>query len=128
VRLRNALSGLMPLGRIEESVTELKVVLESNPLSLFNRWWMVVMYYLARDYSHAVEQALFMIELDPAYYVGHWARGLVCMEAGNLNEAVAEYGKAADLSNDVPLMLGWLGQALGRAGEAGEARTMLERL
>jgi tetratricopeptide (TPR) repeat protein len=128
VRLRNALSGLMPLGRIEESVAELKVVLESDPLSLFNRWWMVVAYYLARDCSRAMEQADFMIELDPAYYVGHWARGLVCLEMGNMSEAIDEYRKAADLSGNVPLILGFLGQALGRAGKESEARAMLTRL
>lgn len=128
VRLRNVLSGLMPLGRLEESVEEMKIVIQSDPLSLFNRWWLVVMYYLARDYDPALEQARFMIDLDSSYYVGHWGRGMLCLEKGMLREAISEFREAANLSGNVPLMLGWLGQALGKAGEAGEAGALLDRL
>jgi tetratricopeptide (TPR) repeat protein len=128
VRLRNVLSGLMPLGRLEESVEEMKIVIQSDPLSLFNRWWLLVMYYLARDYDPALEQARFMIDLDSSYYVGHWGRGMLCLEKGMLREAISEFREAANLSGNVPLMLGWLGQALGKAGEAGEASTLLHRL
>jgi len=128
VRLRNVLSGLMPVGRLEESVEEMKIVIQSDPLSLFNRWWLLVMYYLARDYDPALEQARFMIDLDSSYYVGHWGRGMLCLEKGMLGEAISEYREAANLSGNVPLMLGWLGQALGMAGEAGEASALLDRL
>jgi serine/threonine-protein kinase len=128
VRLRNVLSGLMPLGRLEESVEEMKIVIQSDPLSLFNRWWLLVMYYLARDYDPALEQARFMIDLDSSYYVGHWGRGMLCLEKGMLREAISEFREAANLSGNVPLMLGWLGQALGKAGEAGEASALLDRL
>jgi len=128
VRMRNVLSGLMPLGRLKESVEEMKIVLESDPLSLFNRWWLTIMYFLDRDYDHAQEQARFMIDTDPSFYVGHWGRGMVCLDKGMSEEAVAEFRQAAALSGNVPLMLGWLGWALARAGEAGEAIGLLDRL
>ncbi len=128
VRLRMVISGLMPLGRLKESVEELKFVIESDPLSLFNRWWLCVMYYLARDYDHALEQARFMIDLDPSYYIGHWMRGMVCLGKGMLGESIAGFREAAALSGDFPLMLGWLGLALASSGEAGEAGALLDRL
>jgi tetratricopeptide (TPR) repeat protein len=128
VRLRNVLSGLMPVGRLEESVREMKIVLESDPLSLFNRWWLCIMYYFARDHARAMEQARFMVELDPGYYIGHWASGMLLLEAGSGPEAVSAFRRAAELSGNAPLMIGWLGQALARSGETREARALLEQL
>jgi len=128
VRLRNALSGLMPLGRLKESVEELKFVIEADPLSLFNRWWMGIMYYLARDNDHSLEQARFMIDIDPSYYVGHWLQGFIYLDKGLLGEAIAELKAAVTLSGNIPLMLGWLGWALASAGETGEANALLNRL
>jgi serine/threonine protein kinase len=128
VRLRNVLSGLMPLGHLEESVREMKIVLESDPLSLFNRWWLCIMYYLSRDHAHAMEQARFMLDLDPDYYIGHWARGMLLLDERTGLEAITEFRLAAELSKYAPLMLGWLGLALGRAGETEEARALLLRL
>jgi serine/threonine-protein kinase len=128
VRLRNALSGLMPLGRLKESVAELKIVIDSDPLSLFNRWWLSIMYHLARDNDRAIEQARFMIEIDPAYYMGHWAHGMISLDVGMPGEALTQLRKAAELSGNFPLMLGWLGMALARAGQNVEAETLLDRL
>ncbi len=128
VRVRIALSGLMPLGRLKESVEELKFVIESDPLSLFNRWWLAIMYYLARDNDHSLEQARFMIDIDPSYYIGHWMRGMICLDKGILGEAIAEFREAVTLSGNIPLMLGWLGLGLARAGEGGEANALLDRL
>ena len=128
VRLRNSLSGLMPLGRLEEAVQELKIVIESDPLSLFNRWWLTVMYYLERDYVRAMDQARFMVEIDASYYIGHWARGLVSMEQGLHAEAVAEFREAAKLSGELPLIMGWLGMALARSGKSEEARALQQQL
>jgi len=128
VRLRMAISELMPLGRLKEAVEALKVVIEADPLSLFDRWWMSVMYYLARDTDRALEQARFMIDLDPAYYVGHWMRGMICLAKGTLEESVAGFREAAARSGNVPLMLGWLGLGLAKAGETEEARALLDKL
>jgi serine/threonine-protein kinase len=128
VRIRNVLSGLMPLGRMKESVEELKIVIESDPLSLFARWWLGIMYFLARDNDFALEQAQFIIDTDSSYYPGHWLRGLICLEKGALGEAVAEFREAVVLSGSVPLMLGWLGLGLARAGEAAAAGALLDRL
>ena len=128
VRLRMAISELMPLGRLKEAVEALKFAVEADPLSLFDRWWMCVMYYLARDNDQALEQARFMIDLDPSYYLGHWMRGMVCLEKGPLEEAVAGFREAAARSGNFPLMLGWLGMGLAKAGKGEEAGALLDKL
>jgi len=128
VRLRNVVSGLMPLGRLQESVEELKSIIQSDPLSLFNRWWLTIAHYLARDNDLAMEQARFIMEIDPAYYIGHWGIGMLYMEMGLRDKAIAALRRAAELSGNIPLMLGWLGLALARAGETGEAGELLGRL
>jgi hypothetical protein len=44
------------------------------------------------------------------------------------DESAAALRKAADISREFPLLLGWLGLALGLGGRAGEARELLGRL
>jgi serine/threonine-protein kinase len=86
------------------------------------------MCYLAHDYDRALEHARFMIDLNPQYHIGHWMRGMICLAKGALEESVAAFREAAALSGNAPLMLGWLGLALAKAGQTGEARALLERL
>ncbi len=81
-----------------------------------------------RDQARATEQARFMVELDPGYYIGHWASGMLLLEAASGSEAVAAFRRAAEHQGRVAGKLGWLGQALARAGETEEARALLERL
>jgi hypothetical protein len=50
------------------------------------------------------------------------------LDKGMPDEAVAELRKAAELSGNVPLMLGWLGMALARSGQDAEAETLVDRL
>jgi serine/threonine-protein kinase len=128
VRLRNAVSGLLPLGRLQEAAAEIEHALESDPLSLFMRWWLAVMLTLGRQYDRAMEQARLMLELDASCYLGHFAAGLVYLERRMFEEATAAFRKAAELSGGAPFMLGWLGVALAQAGETAGARAMLERL
>jgi serine/threonine-protein kinase len=128
VRVRNVLSCLIPLQRLEEAVVEMKLVIESDPLSLFNRFWLLVTHSFARNDSDAAEQARFMLELDPAYWIGHWGSGLVSLLRERMDEAIFEFRRAAELSGNIPLMLGWLGMTLGLGGQDAEARALLDRL
>jgi tetratricopeptide (TPR) repeat protein len=54
--------------------------------------------------------------------------GSVLREQGLFEDAIAAHRRAVELSHGSPLMLGWLGLALGQAGLAAEARVILERL
>jgi TolB-like protein len=118
----------MIYGRVEEAASELMPVLESDPLNSFARACLAFVQWLGRQYDRALEEAQALIALDPASYLGHWTAGLCYREKRMFPEAIAAHRKAVELSGGSPLMLGWLGLALGQAGERAEARAILERL
>jgi TolB-like protein len=128
VRMRHASTGLMPLGRIDEAVTELERALDLDPLAIFPRAWLEVMLGLNRQYDRAIEQGRLVLEIAPRHFLGHFTIGTVYHEAGMFDEAIAALGKAVDLTGGAPLMLGWLGLALADSGDRAGARALLERL
>jgi tetratricopeptide (TPR) repeat protein len=69
-----------------------------------------------------------MIQLDPAHYGGYWTLAMYSREKGLFEDAIAAHRKAVELTGGSPLMLGWMGLTLGRAGRTQEAREVLERL
>jgi TolB-like protein len=56
VKFRHAISGLMPLGRLDEAVAELETVLDLDALNLEARRWLGLMHWWRRDYDRAIEQ------------------------------------------------------------------------
>ena len=54
--------------------------------------------------------------------------GLVYLGMQKFDESEAAFRRATELSGGFPLMLGWLGLALGLGGHTAEAREILERL
>ncbi len=134
VRVRYAVTGLMPHGRIQEAVHELESAVEldprasSDPRSSLARFWLAIMLWLGRQYDRGIEQAQLVLKADPNYYLGHFVTGLCYREKRMFDEAVAAQRKATELVAGAPLMLGWLGLALAQAGNTAEARSVLEKL
>jgi serine/threonine-protein kinase len=126
VRLRYAISLLLPQGRVAEAMAEIEGMLATDPLSLFVRWWVAVTAHLARHSERAVEEGRHMIALDPTHFLGHWALGIGLNDAGAVNEAVASLERAHDLSGGIPFTLGFLAYVYGRAGRRDDARRLLE--
>lgn len=118
----------MPQGRLTELVAELEMALEYDPLDLNARCWLGVVHWLARRYDDAIKQAHLVLEIDPNYPFVHLLLGQIrCMEH-KFDEALIALRKAAELYGGAPLVLGWLGLALGQSGNAVEARALLDRL
>lgn len=128
VRFRYAISGLMPLGRVEEAVAEIERALESDPLSLLLRGWLGELLYVGRQFDRAKEEFRSLRGLDPTYFISYFGEGQVRCEEGAFDEAIAVLRKAAELSGGSTMVLGWLGLALAKSGNAAEARMVLERL
>ncbi len=127
IRVRHA-AVLLTLGRTEQAITELECALESDPLSLEVRFWFVLVLFLGRRYDRALAVARQFIELEPAHHLGQFMLGLVYLGMESYEDSVAALRRAAELSDDFPFMLGWLGLALGLGGHAAEARIILDRL
>jgi serine/threonine protein kinase/tetratricopeptide (TPR) repeat protein len=125
VRLRYAISGLLPHGRVDEATVEVEAVLQADPLSIFVRWWLAIMLYMARRPNRMMEEGRHMIALDPAHFLGHWVAGIANTEIDALDEAVTALEKAHELSGGIPFTLGFLAYAYGRAGRHADARKLL---
>ena len=127
VRLRYAISGLLPHGRMDEAVAEVEAVLQSDPLSLFVRWWLGAMAYLGRRPERLIEEGRHMVALDPTHFLGHWACGLGAIESDTPDEALAALETAHKLSGGIPFTLGFLAYGYGRLGRPDDARELLEQ-
>ena len=90
-------------GRHGEALAEAKHALELDPLNLMISTWVGLRYYMARDYSRAIDQNRNSVELDPNFAAAHLLLGEDYREAGLHSEAVNELKKAANLSGDSPL-------------------------
>jgi len=128
VRVRYALSGLMPHGRLEEAVAELERALELDPLSFLARFWLGIMLMLWRRYDRALEEQRKLLELDPTHWGAYFVTHACYRYQGMLDEAVAAQRRAVDLSGESAHNLGWLGFSLAEAGQCAEAREVLRRL
>jgi TolB-like protein len=128
VRMRHAVTGLMPFGRLDEAVADLERALDLDPLALMPRAWLSVMLWLGRQYERGIEHGRMVIELAPTQFFGHFVTGANCREAGMFDEAIAAHRRAVDLSGGLPLAVGWLGLALAESGDTAGARALYDRL
>ena len=128
VRVRHAVSWLMPQGRMQEAVAEVEGALQLDPLSLFLRTWQALMLLIGNEHERALEAAQQVLELDATAYWAHLTIGSVYRDRGIFERANAAHRRATELSGDAPHMIGWLGLTLGLSGKASEACALLERL
>jgi TolB-like protein/Tfp pilus assembly protein PilF len=122
--------GNLPLtftGQFARATSELKRALELDPLSMIINANFGQTYCYSRRYEEAIVQLRKTIELDPGFYYAHYLLGQALELKGDRDAAIAEYQKAREL-NDDPLVLALLAQAMAKAGNKAQARTMLEEL
>ena len=127
VRVRHA-TVLGVLGETEQAVAELECALELDPLSLEVHCWLVLELFFDRQYERGLRQARQLVELEPGHHIAYMMLGLIYLGMQRYDESIAALRRAAELSDELPLMLGWLGLALGLGGRTAEARMELERL
>jgi TolB-like protein len=128
VRMRYAVSGLMPHGRVQEAAVELERALELDPLSLLMRMWLCIMMLLMRDFERGIEEGRKMLDLDPNYPFAYFVIAVGCVYQKRFEEALAAQRKAVELSGGPPISLGWLGLMLAASGQASEAHDVLQLL
>ncbi len=128
VRMRYAVSWLMPQGRIEEAVTELEHALEFDPLSLLARSWLGVMLVFCRRYERAIEEGRRLVDFDPNYFLAHFVIAVGYRYRKMFRESLAAQRRAVELSGGIASMRAWLGLTLAECGQAAEARDVLRRL
>src|SRR6185436_3017296 len=115
---------LAALGRHGEAIAQARQARELDPLSLVINSDLGMVLCFARDPA-AEEQLRRTLELDPSFAYARWELGVALQQQGRLEEAVAELRLASSMAADNPVTQAVLGQALGRAGQSGEARQIL---
>ncbi|PYT78138.1 MAG: hypothetical protein DMG40_20925 [Acidobacteria bacterium] len=119
---------LMAMGRAQESVEEINLARQLDPLSLsinFSLGWRL---YMARHYKQAFEQLRNTLEMDPNFALAHLVLGETYEQQGNYPQAIEQLQKATAIAPNSPLMLAGLGHAYGGAKRTAEARTVLNQL
>ncbi|HRZ72740.1 MAG TPA: winged helix-turn-helix domain-containing protein [Candidatus Aminicenantes bacterium] len=128
VRMRYAVSDLLPHGQLEEAVTQVETGLEFDPLSWMLMAWCSTFLWLGRDHDRAVQTARRCEALDPEGYMPQFILANAYRDSGKFEEGIVYQRRAVERSGGAPQMLGWLGLCLARGGQAAEARGLLQRL
>jgi tetratricopeptide (TPR) repeat protein len=84
--------------------------------------------YLAREPGAALAEADAALAMAPELAIAHWFRGLALEGSGRVDAALSSFHRASRLTHRSSLMLAQVARALGRAGQAGEARSVLEEI
>jgi len=118
---------LANVGRLDESIAEMKRALELDPLSLNINWMFGLLFYFTRQYDQAIEQCRKTLELDPNFFLSHTFLGLAYVQKSMYKEGIAELEKAVAISSS-NLSLALLGYGYAAAGRRLEAQKVLDQL
>ena len=119
---------LTAMGRCAESIRELKLAAELDPLSLVISADLGRAFYYAREYDRAIEQEARTLELDSTFWLSHINLGRSYTQKGMYQEAVVELEKACELSVGNTEALSFLAFAHAAAGNGEKASEMVVEL
>ena len=115
---------LTALNRLPEAIRQQEQALKADPLLALNHYFQTRLLVCSRDYERAYEQARLLVEIAPAFWLGHSALGLVHLRSGNPAEAILEL-HGAQLGH---YSYGWRGCAYALAGERDKAEELLREI
>jgi serine/threonine-protein kinase len=123
-----AMSCLVPMGRLDRAFEEMQLAQSLDPVSSIVARDLAVILAYRRDYETALDQCDHTIELNPHFSPAYWALGIIQEQRKDLDEAVAAFQRAIDLSPQSPRMHAALGRTLALSGKRTLALTSLKRL
>jgi TolB-like protein/DNA-binding SARP family transcriptional activator/tetratricopeptide (TPR) repeat protein len=102
---------------------------ELDPLSLVMSTAVARYHYFARDYERGIELYRRTLEADSTFITARLGLGITLLQAGRIDEAIAEFTRAQELiGTPVPVLHSLLGHAHGRRGDRATARQHLAEL
>ena len=118
---------LSMIGEFDRAIAEGKRAVELDPLSLIINTDLGQDFMLARRYDEAIEQLRKTLAMDPRFYYARWTLGECLQMKGQLTEAMAEYQKAAEITDD-PVVMALLAQGYAKMGQRDKALDLLGQL
>ena len=119
---------LVPLGRFDEALTELRLALALDPLSLAVNSTVGITLFYASRFDEAEQALLETLGIDDRFPLAHLFLGHVRTAQSRYPEALASIDTAIRLGGRVPENLGALGYALARSGATGAARAIVAEI
>ena len=119
---------LTAMGRCEESIAELKMAGELDPLSLVISADLGRAFYYARQYDRVIAQEARTLEMDSTFWLSHINLGRSYTQKGMHAEAAGELLKASELSAGDTEVLSFLAFAYAAASRKDEALKLLGEL
>lgn len=119
---------LSSMGRQEEGLVQLRRALELDPLSHLTNCYLSMVYYGARQYDQAIEQALTALEMEsycPFEYL--WISGSL-LEQGKYQEGIIELNKARTQSAEWPPIMASLAYGYAVSGNRAETEKLLAEM
>jgi TolB-like protein len=117
----------LSVGRFEESLVASKRALELEPLDLVINLHLGVHYIYARQFEEAIEQIRLTLDMDRNFYFARLYLGMAYAHVGDFARAADEL-RQANLIEDNPPALGFLGYVYASWGKTDEAREILDEL
>jgi TolB-like protein/DNA-binding winged helix-turn-helix (wHTH) protein/tetratricopeptide (TPR) repeat protein len=112
---------LMLMGKTTQAIAELRQAERLDPLSLIIGADLADALCINRDYGAAIEQSRRTLELDPGFAVGHYELGQAMVQLHRLDEAIAEFRKAIEISGHSSVFDSNLAYAYAVSGRKTEA-------
>ena len=119
---------LRPVGRIDEAIQETQNALALDPLSILFRVHLGFLYYLQRNYEHAIAQFHKVLEMNPNYYLAHAMMAPAYTQTCRFDEAMSAYEKAREADADSKFVASLVATTLAVSGKRGEALAMLQQI
>ena len=118
---------LSMIGEFDRAIAEGIRAVELDPLSLIINADLGQNFMLARRYDEAINQLRKTLVMDPRFYYARWTLGECLEMKGQLTEAMAEYQKAAEITDD-PMVTALLAQGYAKTGQRDKALGLLAQL
>jgi tetratricopeptide (TPR) repeat protein len=115
-------------GRFAECMIQIGRAHELDPLSVVVNMEMAWYFFMAREYDHAIQQALRVTHFEPEFPSAQYILGLACEQKGRFGEAREALERSLAGSNGHASGVASLGHLFGVAGEKREALRMANEL
>lgn len=122
------MSCLVPLGRLHEAMQELITAQSLDPVSSIISRDLAQISHFQRNYDEALEQCDYTIEQNPHFSAAYWTLGLVQEQRGELEEAIAAFQRAIELSPPAPRIVGSIARVYALAGRVEDSLNLLHDL
>ncbi len=119
---------LAAIGRFAESMPQIRHAQDLDPLSVVVSMEIAWNFFIAREYDHAIEQALRVTHLEPEFPSAQYILGLACEQKGRFGEARAAFERSLAGSRGHASGLAGLGHLFGVTGQRAEALRLLDEL